>query len=46
MDGARRSFIFKAGGAALLALASAAAFAAYLSPDMLVSAWNAIRLCF
>ena len=46
MDAARRATAWKAGGVALLAIASAVAFAGYLRPDMLVSAWNAILLCF
>lgn len=46
MDVARRSLVLKAGGAALVALVCTGVFAAYLRPDMLVTAWNALLLCF
>lgn len=46
MDAARRVVAWKIGGVALLAVVSAVAFAGYLRPDMLVSAWSTILLCF
>jgi hypothetical protein len=46
MDTARRVVAWRIGGVALLALVSAVVFAGYLRPDMLVSAWNTILLCF
>lgn len=46
MEAARRVVAWKIGGAALLAIVSAVAFAGYLRPDMLISAWNTILLCF
>jgi hypothetical protein len=46
MDAERRALAWKVGGVAVLALVSAVAFAGYLRPDMLVSAWNTILLCF
>jgi hypothetical protein len=46
MDPARRLIAWKAAGLALLAAVSGAVFAAYLRPDMLVSVWNVVLLCF
>ena len=46
MDAARRAVAWKVGGVALLALVSAVAFAGYLRPEMLISAWNTMLLCF
>ena len=46
MHAARRAVAWRVGGVALLAVASAAAFAGYLRPDMLVAAWSTILLCF
>jgi hypothetical protein len=46
MHAARRALAWKIGGVALLALVIASVFAAYLRPEMLVSAWNTILLCF
>jgi hypothetical protein len=46
METARKALAWKAAGLVLLAAASAAAFAAYLRPDMLVSVWNVVLLCF
>ena len=46
MDAAKRALAWKAGGVALLALVSAAVFAAYLRPDLLTSVWTTILLCF
>lgn len=46
MDAARRAVAWRVGGVALLAFVSAVVFAAYLRPDMLVSVWNVILLCF
>ena len=42
MDAARKRQWWRAGGIALLALVSAAIFAAYLRPDMAVSFTNAL----
>ena len=41
MDAARKRLWWRAGGVALLALASAVVFASYLRPDMVVSFANA-----
>lgn len=46
MEATRRRLVWKASGGALLALVTAAAFMAYLRPDMLVSFANAVMLCF
>jgi hypothetical protein len=46
MDAAPRGVALRIGGIVLLALVSAAAFAGYLRPEMLVAAWNTILLCF
>jgi hypothetical protein len=45
MNAARRVLLLKAVGLAVLAFASAAAFAAYLRPDMLVNFANLV-LCY
>ena len=45
MNAARRALLLKAAGLAVLAFASAAAFAAYLRPDMLVNFANLV-LCY
>jgi hypothetical protein len=46
MLAARKQLVWKASGAALLALAAATAFMAYLRPDMLVNFANAVMMCF
>ena len=45
MDPAKRTLWWKAAGVALLAFASAAAFSAYLRPDMLVSFNDLLAFC-
>jgi len=44
MDAARRRQWWRAGGIALLALASAAIFASYLQPDMVLTFTNAVMV--
>ena len=46
MDAVRRAIAWKLAGGLVLALVSAAVFAAYLKPDLLVSVWTSILLCF
>ena len=45
MDAARKRFWWTTAGIALLALLSAAAFSAYLRPDMLVSFGELMAFC-
>ena len=45
MEPARRALWWKVAGVALLAFASAAAFSAYLRPDMLVTFGDIMSFC-
>lgn len=45
MDSANKRFWWKAAGVALLAFAAAAAFSAYLRPDMLVVFGDIMSFC-
>ena len=45
MDAARRRLGWRVGGAALLAFAAAAAFSAYLRPDMLLVFGDIMAFC-
>ena len=45
MDEAKKRFWWKAAGVVLLAFVSAAAFSAYLRPDMLVSFGDIMAFC-
>ena len=45
MDSAKKRFWWTAGGVALLAFATAAAFSAYLRPDMVVVFGDLMSFC-
>lgn len=45
MDAAKKRFWWQAAGVVLLAFATAAAFSAYLRPDMLVSFADLMAFC-
>jgi hypothetical protein len=46
MLAAHKQLVWKASGAALLALVAATAFMGYFRPEMLVSFANAVMMCF
>jgi len=45
-DQARRRLLLKATGLGVLAFATAAVFASYLRPDLMLGVWNVVLLCF
>ncbi|MBI3370736.1 MAG: hypothetical protein HY017_03120 [Betaproteobacteria bacterium] len=45
-DQTRRRLLLKATGLGVLAIATAAVFASYLRPDLMLAVWNVVLLCF